>query len=161
MVFARAAYEDLLVRHKGGLSIVKMTVDNFLMSGLRRRSTTSLTLVSVGSAASTNAICHCILVSVKSANWIRRSLMAIGIFGCHFGTPKRVKSALKSMRNGQTPNQRAPITSPKKNLICDAESWSIPHKWVSSCCCWWWLSDALNQNQRTRCRSKKRAWAWL
>ena len=29
MVFAPAAYEDLLMRHKGGLSIVKMTVDKF------------------------------------------------------------------------------------------------------------------------------------
>ena len=37
MVFARAAYEDLLVRHKGGLSIVKMTVDKFFDEWIEKK----------------------------------------------------------------------------------------------------------------------------
>ena len=36
-MFARAAYEDLLVRHKGGLSIVKMTVDKFFDEWIEKK----------------------------------------------------------------------------------------------------------------------------
>ena len=41
MVFAEGAYEDLLIRHKGGFSLRELTVDKFFYDWLERKSITS------------------------------------------------------------------------------------------------------------------------